>query len=122
MRQLMMTVAALVAFGAMVVTAQAESLGGEPTRKCFNYSTGQATWGPCPSSARSVGCLKQKCGSRASWLEIPYSRRIAILNLYWRDCANELGWSFDPRGAGAFPAWYTCLVRKAKLAPKTSGG
>jgi len=41
MRQFMMTVTALAAFGAMVVTAQAESHGGAPVRngdQCFGYS------------------------------------------------------------------------------------
>jgi hypothetical protein len=41
MRQFMMTVIALTAFGAVVVTAQAENGGGAPVRngdQCFGYS------------------------------------------------------------------------------------
>jgi hypothetical protein len=43
MRQFMMTVLALTAFGAMVATAKADHLGGAPVRngdQCFRYSGG----------------------------------------------------------------------------------
>jgi hypothetical protein len=61
MRQLMMTVIALTAFAAMVVTAQADSLGGAPPRngdQCFKTTEpgdgryGRfGSWGPCPQAA-----------------------------------------------------------------------
>jgi hypothetical protein len=60
MRQFMMTVTALTAFGALVATAQAEILGGAPMKKgdqCFKYSPGNGkdarfgSWGACPQAA-----------------------------------------------------------------------
>jgi hypothetical protein len=61
MRQLMMTVTAIVAFGAMVATAQAEILHGGPAKngnQCFKFSTGLdgrdgrfGSWGACPKVA-----------------------------------------------------------------------
>jgi hypothetical protein len=60
MRQSMMTVMALAAFGAMVATAQAEILHGGPMKngnQCFKYSAGNekdgrfGTWGACPKEA-----------------------------------------------------------------------
>jgi hypothetical protein len=60
MRQSMMTVMALAAFGAMVATAQAEILQGAPKQngdQCFKYSPGNdkdgrfGTWGACPQTA-----------------------------------------------------------------------
>jgi len=61
MRQFMMTVTALAAFGAMAVTTQAEVLHGGPAKngnQCFKYSTGAdakdgrfGTWGSCPQAA-----------------------------------------------------------------------
>jgi hypothetical protein len=60
MRQFMMTVTALAAFGAMVATAQAEILHGGPLKngnQCFNYSAGNekdgrfGTWRACPKEA-----------------------------------------------------------------------
>lgn len=61
MRQFMMTVTALAAFGALVATAQADNLQGAPTRngnQCFKYSTGVdakdgrfGSWGACPQAA-----------------------------------------------------------------------
>ena len=67
MRQFMMTVTALTAFGAMVATAQAEILHGGPTQngnQCFKYSPGNdkdgrfGAWGACAQEActqRSYG-------------------------------------------------------------------
>jgi len=61
MRQFMMTVAALAAFGALVASAQADNLQGAPVRngdQCFKYSTGTdakdgrfGSWGACPQAA-----------------------------------------------------------------------
>ena len=60
MRQFMMTVTALTAFGAMVATAQAEILHGGPTQngnQCFKYSPGNdkdgrfGAWGACAQEA-----------------------------------------------------------------------
>jgi hypothetical protein len=60
MRQLVMTVTALAAFGAMVATTQAEILHGGPTKngnQCFKYSSGNdkdgrfGSWGACPQAA-----------------------------------------------------------------------
>jgi hypothetical protein len=60
MRQFMMTVMALTAFGAMMAAAQAEALHGGPLQngnQCFKYSPGNAkegrfgTWGACPQTA-----------------------------------------------------------------------
>jgi hypothetical protein len=61
MRQFVMTLTALTAFGALVVTAQAENLQGAPPRngnQCFKYSTGIDTrdgrfgsWSACPQAA-----------------------------------------------------------------------
>jgi len=61
MRQFMMTVTALAAFGAMVATTQAEILHGGPAKngnQCFKYSTGVdakdgrfGSWGACPQAA-----------------------------------------------------------------------
>jgi hypothetical protein len=60
MRQFMMTVTALAAFGAMAATAQAEILHGGPLKngsQCFKYSNGSekdgrfGSWGACPQAA-----------------------------------------------------------------------
>jgi hypothetical protein len=61
MRQFMMAVTALTAFGALVATAQADNLQGAPTKngnQCFKYSTGIdakdgrfGSWGACPQAA-----------------------------------------------------------------------
>jgi hypothetical protein len=60
MRQIMVTVTALVAFGAMMAAAQAEIIHGGPTKngnQCFKYSAGNdkdgrfGTWGECPKEA-----------------------------------------------------------------------
>src|SRR5215813_673440 len=60
MRQFIMTVTALTAFGAMLATAQAEILQGGPAQngnQCFKYSPGNdkdgrfGTWGACPQTA-----------------------------------------------------------------------
>jgi hypothetical protein len=60
MRQFMMTVMALTAFGAMVAAAQAEILHGGPTQngnQCFKYSPGNdkdgrfGAWGACAQEA-----------------------------------------------------------------------
>jgi hypothetical protein len=61
MRQFMLTVTALTAFGAMVATAQAENLQGAPMKngdQCFKYSTGVdakdgrfGSWSACPQAA-----------------------------------------------------------------------
>jgi hypothetical protein len=61
MRQFMMAVTALTAFGAMVATAQADNLQGAPMKngnQCFRYSTGVdakdgrfGSWGACPQAA-----------------------------------------------------------------------
>jgi len=60
MRQFMMTVMALAAFGAMGTTTQAEILHGGPMKngnQCFKYSSGNdkdgrfGTWGACPQTA-----------------------------------------------------------------------
>jgi hypothetical protein len=61
MRQFLMAVTALTAFGAMVATAQADNLQGAPMKngnQCFKYSTGVdakdgrfGSWGACPQAA-----------------------------------------------------------------------
>jgi hypothetical protein len=60
MREFMMTVTALAAFGAMVATAQGEINHGGPMKngsQCFKYSPGNdkdarfGTWGACPQAA-----------------------------------------------------------------------
>jgi hypothetical protein len=60
MRQFMMTVTALTAFGALVAGAQAESIHGGPMQngnQCFKYSPGNSkdgrfgSWGACPQAA-----------------------------------------------------------------------
>jgi hypothetical protein len=60
MRQFMLTVMALTAFGALVATAQAEILNGGPMRKgtqCFKLSPGRPVdarfgyWAECPQAA-----------------------------------------------------------------------
>jgi hypothetical protein len=60
MRQFMMTMTALAAFGAMVAAAQAEVLHGGPVKngnQCFKYSAGNdkdgrfGSWGACPQAA-----------------------------------------------------------------------
>jgi hypothetical protein len=61
MRQLVMTVTALTAFGALVASAQADNLQGAPIQngnQCFKYSTGAdakdgrfGSWGACPQAA-----------------------------------------------------------------------
>jgi hypothetical protein len=60
MRQFMMSVTALAAFGAMAAAAQAEILHGGPMKngnQCFKYSSGNdkdgrfGTWGSCPQEA-----------------------------------------------------------------------
>ena len=60
MREFMMTVTALMAFGALVATAQAEINHGGPLQngnQCFKYSSGNdkdgrfGTWGACPQTA-----------------------------------------------------------------------
>jgi hypothetical protein len=60
MRQFMMTVMALAAFGAMAATAQAEILHGGPLKngnQCLKYSNGSekdgrfGSWGACPKEA-----------------------------------------------------------------------
>lgn len=60
MRQFMMTVMALTAFGAMVAASQAEILHGGPTQngnQCFKYSPGNdkdgrfGAWRACPQTA-----------------------------------------------------------------------
>jgi len=60
MRQFMMTITALTAFGALVAAAQAESLHGGPMQngsQCFKYSPGNSkdgrfgSWGDCPQAA-----------------------------------------------------------------------
>jgi hypothetical protein len=60
MRQFMMTVTALTAFGALVAAAQAEILHGGPTQngnQCFKYSPGNdkdgrfGAWGACAQEA-----------------------------------------------------------------------
>jgi hypothetical protein len=62
MRQFMMTITALTAFGALVATAQAEILGGAPMKngtQCFQYTPGNSkdarfgSWGACPQAAGS---------------------------------------------------------------------
>jgi hypothetical protein len=60
MRQFMMTMTALVAFGGMVAAAQAEILHGGPVKngnQCFKYAAGNdkdgrfGSWGACPQAA-----------------------------------------------------------------------
>jgi hypothetical protein len=60
MRQFMMTVTAVAAFGAMVAAAQAEILHGGPVKngnQCFKYSAGNekdgrfGSWNACPQAA-----------------------------------------------------------------------
>jgi hypothetical protein len=61
MRQFMMTVTALTAFGALVASAQADNLQGGPVKsgsQCFKYATGVdkkderfGSWGACPQAA-----------------------------------------------------------------------
>ena len=75
MRQFMMTVTALTAFGALVATAQAEILGGAPMRKgeqCFKYSPGNGkdgrfgTWGACPQPASTTTATTPRQSTRRS--------------------------------------------------------
>jgi hypothetical protein len=61
MRQFIMTVTALTAFGALVASAQADNLQGGPVKsgnQCFKYATGVdkkderfGSWGSCPEAA-----------------------------------------------------------------------
>jgi hypothetical protein len=61
MRQFIMTVTALTAFGALVASAQADNLQGGPMKngsQCFKYSSGVdakdgrfGSWGACPQAA-----------------------------------------------------------------------
>jgi hypothetical protein len=60
MRQFVLMVTALTAFGALAATAQAENLQGAPMRngnQCFKYSPGRRVdarfgyWGACPQTA-----------------------------------------------------------------------
>jgi hypothetical protein len=61
MREFMMTVTVLTAFGALVASAQADNLQGAPTKngnQCFKYATGAdqkdgrfGSWGACPQAA-----------------------------------------------------------------------
>ena len=74
MRQFMMAVMALAAFGAMVVTAQAESRGGTPPRnagQCFKYAPGGndqdgrfGVWVPCPQQASKSKATAAAPGAR----------------------------------------------------------
>jgi hypothetical protein len=59
MRQFIITVMALTAFGAMMATAQADALHGGPIKngdRCFKYSPGRRVdarfgyWGACPQT------------------------------------------------------------------------
>jgi hypothetical protein len=63
MRQFMMTLTALTAFGAMMATAQADALHGGPIKngnQCFKYSPGRPDdarfgyWGACPQAASTT--------------------------------------------------------------------
>ena len=60
MRQFMLTVTALTAFGALVATAQADAIHGGPMQngnQCFKHSPGNAKdgrfgyWAACPQAA-----------------------------------------------------------------------
>jgi hypothetical protein len=61
MRQFIMTLTALTAFGALVASAQADNLQGAPTKngnQCFKYSTSSdakdgrfGSWSACPQAA-----------------------------------------------------------------------
>jgi hypothetical protein len=60
MRQFMMTMTALAAFGALMAAAQAEILHGGPVKngsQCFKYSAGNdkdgrfGSWSACPQAA-----------------------------------------------------------------------
>jgi hypothetical protein len=60
MRQFVLMVTALTAFGALAATAQAENLQGAPMRngnQCFKYSPGNdkdgrfGAWAACPETA-----------------------------------------------------------------------
>jgi hypothetical protein len=63
MRQFMMTIMALTAFGAMIATAQADAIQGGPMRngnQCFKYSPGIGHdsrfgyWGACSQAASTA--------------------------------------------------------------------
>jgi hypothetical protein len=75
MRQFMMAVMALTAFGAMLATAQAESLHGGPMQngsQCFKYSPGNAkdgrfgSWGACPQAASTSTAAARRGRAAAS--------------------------------------------------------
>jgi hypothetical protein len=60
MRQFMMTITALTAFGVMMATAQADAIHGGPLqngKQCFKHSPGNAKdgrfgyWDACPQAA-----------------------------------------------------------------------
>jgi hypothetical protein len=74
MRQFMMTVAALSAFGAMMATAQAEAIHGGPIRngnQCFKYhglpKDGRfGYWDTCPQAASTSKATTPRQSTRRS--------------------------------------------------------
>ncbi|HMA70118.1 MAG TPA: hypothetical protein VKP67_01305 [Xanthobacteraceae bacterium] len=66
-------VAATIAFGAMLGSAQAEILGGAPNKngnQCFKYSSGNerdgrfGSWGACPQAASTPATQQQQRARR----------------------------------------------------------
>jgi hypothetical protein len=74
MRQFMMTVMALTAFGAMMATAQADALHGGPIKngnQCFKYSGLQhdarfGYWDACPQTASTSTATTPRRSTRRS--------------------------------------------------------
>jgi hypothetical protein len=80
MRQFMMTITAVAAFGAMMATAQADANHGGPIRngnQCFKYSPGRPVdarfgyWTACPQGASTraapaAAAVPQRRSSAAS--------------------------------------------------------
>jgi hypothetical protein len=80
MRQLMMTITALTAFGALVAAAQAESLHGGPMQngnQCFKYSPGNSkdgrfgSWGACPQAAATPPSTRRSRAATSVTSTIP---------------------------------------------------
>jgi hypothetical protein len=72
MRRVMMTAAALTAFGALVATAQADAIHGGPMKngnQCFKYAPGNSkdgrfgSWGECPQAAATPRSTRRGRGA-----------------------------------------------------------
>ena len=75
MRQFIMTVTALTAFGAMVATAQADAINGGPIKngnQCFKLSPGRSVdarfgyWSACPETASASTATTPRRPARRS--------------------------------------------------------